>query len=232
MKNRNLQNHNNWKTPNSLYQKLNHEFNFDFDPCPLNSTFDGLSIDWGERNYINPPYSQKLKEAFIKKAYEEAVFNKKLCVMLLPVSTSTKIFHKYIYDKAEIRFIKKRVKFDGINTFGDRVSNKCGMHDSMIVIFRPKNTSIITSSPLYEFFNIYFDYNADLSIQKSSVRNLYLNYCELFGKTTLNDTNFGIKFKIFAKHDMKHVTKSDGMSRTRTTVRVWSGITLKKIDIS
>lgn len=141
MKNRNLKNSDHWKTPDDLYDKLNDEFNFDFDPCPLHAEFDGLICEWGDRNFINPPYSQKLKEAFIKKASEEADKGK-ICVLLLPVSTSTKIFHEVIlYRKrcgnAEIRFIKGRVKFEGINTFGEKVSNKCGMHDSMIVIFRP-----------------------------------------------------------------------------------------------
>ena len=60
-----------------------------------------------------------------------------LCVLLLPVSTSTKLFHEYILpNKKEIRFIKGRVKFVGYNTFGQRVTNIAGMHDSMIVIFK------------------------------------------------------------------------------------------------
>lgn len=136
MKDRNLDNHDNWKTPDDLYQELNKEFNFDFDPCPLNSTIDGLWVHWGDRNFINPPYSRKLKEQFIIRAFEESRLRGKLCVMLLPVSTSTKIFHEIILPNAEIRFLKGRVKFEGINTFGEKVSNKCGMHDSMIVIFR------------------------------------------------------------------------------------------------
>ena len=32
----------NWQTPKWLYDELNEEFDFDFDPCPLNSTFNGL----------------------------------------------------------------------------------------------------------------------------------------------------------------------------------------------
>lgn len=136
MKNRNLENHDNWKTPDDFYNKLNNEFHFNFDPCPLFSDFDGLLIDWKERNYINPPYSRDLKEKFIRKAFEESKKGR-LCVMLLPVSTSTKIFHEVIYPHAEIRFIKGRIKFEGINTFGEKVSTKCGMHDSMIVIFYP-----------------------------------------------------------------------------------------------
>lgn len=133
--------HDNWKTPDALYNSLNNEFNFTFDPCPLNhkiEEWDGLKIEWGLRNFINPPYSRKLKEAFINKAFQESK-NGNLCVLLIPVSTSTKIFHEIILPNAEIRFIKGRVKFEGINSKGELVSNKCGMHDSMIVIFKQTN---------------------------------------------------------------------------------------------
>ena len=139
MKNRNLNHSDNWATPKDLYNSLNSEFNFDFDPCPLNSQFDGLQMEWGKSNFINPPYSRELKEKFVKKAIEEYRKGKK-CVMLLPVSTSTNLFHEHIKPNAnEIRFIKGRVKFAGINTKGEMVTNKCGMHDSMIVVFTPLN---------------------------------------------------------------------------------------------
>ena len=135
MKNRSLEHSDHWKTPDYFYNKLNYEFNFDFDPCPLHAEFDGLAIEWGAVNFINPPYSRKLKEAFVKKAIEEAEKGK-ICVMLLPVSTSTVLFHEYILPNCtEIRFIKKRIKFEGINTFGEFVNNKAPMHDSMIVVF-------------------------------------------------------------------------------------------------
>jgi len=134
MKNRNLIHKDNWETPKELYNKLNKEFKFTFDPCPLHHTIDGLKCNWRKRNFINPPYSRKLKEGFIRKAFEESKKGK-VCVMLLPVSTSTKIFHEIIYPHAKIRFLKGRVKFKGVNTFGEKVENKCGMHDSMIVIF-------------------------------------------------------------------------------------------------
>ncbi|MCK4621274.1 MAG: hypothetical protein KAT62_03565 [Desulfuromonadales bacterium] len=139
MKNRNIDSGNNWATPRALYDMLDAEFNFDFDPCPLNEgeilpEQDGLLIDWGQRNFINPPYSRKLKEAFVKRAVEYA-HNGRLCVMLLPVSTSTVLFHEWIKPNAkEIRFLRGRVKFEGVNTFGERVTNKAGMHDSMIVV--------------------------------------------------------------------------------------------------
>lgn len=136
MKNKNLNNHNDWSTPKDFYDELNKEFNFDFDPCPLFAEFDGLKIEWGKRNFINPPYSKKLKDAFVKKAIQESRKGK-LCVLLLPVSTSTILFHDYIQPNAdEIRFIKGRIKFVGVNTFGEKVTNKVGMHDSMLVILK------------------------------------------------------------------------------------------------
>ena len=143
MKNRNIEHSDNWATPKEFYDKLNQEFNFDFDPCPLNlgeitPENDGLLIEWGESNFVNPPYSRELKEKFVLKAIEESKKGK-LCVMLLPVSTSTKLFHEHILpNQKEIRFIKGRIKFLGINTKGDYVTNKAPMHDSMIVIFKSR----------------------------------------------------------------------------------------------
>jgi hypothetical protein len=149
MKKRNLNHKDDWATPNYVYRALDNEFSFNFDPCPLHSTFDGLSIEWKERNYINPPYSLKLKTAFVKKAIEES--NKgKLCVMLLPVSTSTKLFQDLILPNAsEIRFVKGRIPFEGINTFGKKVGKgSAPMHDSMVVVFKSpqSKTQVETSS--------------------------------------------------------------------------------------
>ena len=139
MKNRNLKHSDNWGTPKWFYDKLDDEFHFDFDPCPLNlgeitNENDGLLIDWGQRNFINPPYSRKLKEAFVEKDINESRKGK-LCVMLLPVSTSTKLFHERIKPNAdEIRFVLGRIKFNGINTKGEPANGR-PMHDSMIVVF-------------------------------------------------------------------------------------------------
>ena len=90
----------------------------------------------------------------IRKAFEESKKGR-LCIMLLPVSTSTIIFHEIIYPNAEIRFIKKRIKFKGVNSQGRYVEDKCGMHDSMLVIFRPhkiyqeKDTSEVKINGIY-----------------------------------------------------------------------------------
>lgn len=90
----------------------------------------------GGVNFVNPPYSRPLKDQFVAKAVREAKKGR-ICVLLLPVSTSTKLFHEVIQPNAsEIRFIKGRIKFLGVNTKGEYVTNKAPMHDSMVVIFK------------------------------------------------------------------------------------------------
>lgn len=154
MKNRNAPNSDDWATPPALFEELHSEFRFDFDPCPLDPPYDGLSVEWGMSNFVNPPYSQDLKEAFVNKALEES-YKGKLCVLLLPVSTSTRLFHDVILpNAADIRFIRGRIPFIGINTKGQYVNfhldpsreapyaaehvRASGQHDSMIVIFPPR----------------------------------------------------------------------------------------------
>jgi hypothetical protein len=144
MKDRNLDNHNDWQTPQYVWEQLDNEFGFDFDPCPLHNDlekWDGLKEDWkGTSIFVNPPYDRKTKEAFIHKAVEESRKGK-FVVMLLPVSTSTKIFHEVILpNAAEIRFVRNRIKFRGVNTKGEYVTENTPMHDSMIVIFMDPNT--------------------------------------------------------------------------------------------
>ena len=140
MKNRNTNAGDQWETPEYIYDPLNKEFNFDFDPCPLCEVItpenDGLLIEWGQSNFVNPPYTRHLKEAFIKRAIEESKKGK-TCVLLIPASTDTAIYHDYIVPNAkEIRFLRGRVKFKGVNTKGVYVTNNCGMSGSMVVIFK------------------------------------------------------------------------------------------------
>lgn len=145
MKNIHINNDDNYATPPEFYEELNSRFNFDFDPCPYNEgeiVNDGLQIEWGHSNFVNPPYSQKLKEAFIKKGIEE--MNKgKVCVFLIPVSTSTKLFHESIKPNAtSIEFIKGRIKFGKIDSNGNfylplnsKGKTQSGTKDSMVVVF-------------------------------------------------------------------------------------------------
>ena len=58
--------------------------------------------------FCNPPYGRQIGK-WIKKCAEESRHAK--VVMLIPARTDTKAFHEYIYNKAEIRFIKGRLHF-------------------------------------------------------------------------------------------------------------------------
>lgn len=52
-----------WKTPPEMMARLDAEFHFDFDACPypLPPGFDGLTCEWGQRTYVNPPFGSILK---------------------------------------------------------------------------------------------------------------------------------------------------------------------------
>lgn len=120
-----------WCTPKKLYDELDKEFKFDFDPCPLHSTFDGLTVKWGKRNFVNPPYS-KVSE-FLNKAWDEINNgNAELCVFLTFSNTDTRWFHNSIYNKTTIRFIKGRLKF----TSADGKTINSAMRPSMLAILR------------------------------------------------------------------------------------------------
>jgi len=140
-----INNDDNYATPPELLKSLNKKFDFDFDPCPYNEgeiINDGLVIEWGKRNFVNPPYSKKLKEGFIKKGIEQ-MKQGNLCVFLLPVSTSTILFHDHIAKNAtSIEFIKGRVKFGKLDNdlnfylpLNKKGKTQSGTKDSMIVIF-------------------------------------------------------------------------------------------------
>lgn len=79
-----------WLTPPDLYAKLNEEFKFDFDPCPypLPEEFDGLTCEWGQSSYCNPPFGSIMHEgkkkgptAWMKKALVEWKKGKRVVVV-------------------------------------------------------------------------------------------------------------------------------------------------------
>lgn len=129
-----------WSTPQALFDELNNEFKFNLDPCSTDLNFkcekhftlenDGLTQNWGGcRVFCNPPYSQIDK--WVEKAFRETRNDNTLVVLLIPSRTDTRYFHNYIYQRAEIRFIKGRLKF------GD--SKNSAPFPSMLVIFRGAN---------------------------------------------------------------------------------------------
>jgi site-specific DNA-methyltransferase (adenine-specific) len=122
-----------WETPKELYDELNKEFSFNFDPCPITwkeGDADGLQVEWGSSTFCNPPYSKVA--LWIKKAYDEWKKGKQV-VMLINAITDTKAFHEYIYGNAELRFLKGRIKFiDPANPKKQQPNVK----PSMLVIFK------------------------------------------------------------------------------------------------
>lgn len=110
-----------WATPQDFFDKLNDEFHFDLDVCALPTNTkcgryfapeqDGLAREWRGTCWMNPPYGRQIIH-WVRKAYESAQGGA-LVVGLLPARTCTKWFHEYIYGKAEIRFVRGRIKFGG-----------------------------------------------------------------------------------------------------------------------
>lgn len=127
-----------WGTPQAFFDTLNSEFDFDLDPCATKETakcgkfftkeLDGLNQDWnGYRVFCNPPYGKEIAK-WVKKASEA---RGGIVVMLIPARTDTKYFHEYIYNKAEIRFVRGRLKFEG-----SQKGSGSAPFPSMIVVFR------------------------------------------------------------------------------------------------
>ncbi len=113
-----------WETPGGLFSKLNNEFGFTLDPCCEPHTAkcakfytlddDGLSKDWqGEIVFCNPPYSNGNIDMWMEKCYLESLKPNTTVVALVAVSTSSIWFHNWILNKAELRFVERRVKFVG-----------------------------------------------------------------------------------------------------------------------
>ena len=110
-----------WETPQNFFDNIAKEFMFTLDVCALpenakckkfyTPTVDGLTQNWDGVCWMNPPYGQVIGK-WIQKAYESAKQGA-VVVGLLPARTDTKWFHEYIYGKAEIRFIRGRLKFGG-----------------------------------------------------------------------------------------------------------------------
>lgn len=128
-----------WETPQDLFDRLNDEFHFTLDPCCTDENAkckkhytkeqDGLSQDWtGEIVYCNPPYGREMPK-WIRKCYEHYIQGG-TAVMLIPARTDTKAFHDYIYGKAEVRFLRGRLKFGG--------SKNSAPFPSLVAVYRPE----------------------------------------------------------------------------------------------
>ena len=126
-----------WETPQDLFDKLNNEFHFTLDVCATQENAkcdsfytkeqDGLSQPWKGVVWCNPPYGKQIG-SWVRRGFFASLSGNTV-VMLLPARTDTRWFHEYIYGKAEIRFIRGRLKFGG--------SKNSAPFPSMVVVFMP-----------------------------------------------------------------------------------------------
>lgn len=88
-----------WLTPPDLMADLEEEFEFDFDPCPYPRPegFDGLEVEWGQSNYVNPPFNGPT--AWVRKAIAEYRKGKKV-VFMFPID---RWVHMMLEAGAEVR---------------------------------------------------------------------------------------------------------------------------------
>lgn len=128
-----------WATPQDFFDRLDEEFHFTLDPCAdefnhkcakfYTKEQDGLMQGWaGESVFCNPPYGRDVVK-WVRKCFREVYAGECRCaVMLLPARTDTKWFHDWIYQRAEIRFVKGRLKFGG--------QTNSAPFPTMVVIFK------------------------------------------------------------------------------------------------
>ena len=82
----------------------------------------------GYNCWCNPPYGRE-----IGKWVEKAATSNTKVVMLLPARTDTKWFHEWILHKADIYFIKGRLKFGN--------SNNLAPFPSLIAVYDPDKSN-------------------------------------------------------------------------------------------
>ncbi len=125
-------------TPIKLFQELDAEFHFNFDPArpPIVGDYNenALTKRWiikskkKLRVFLNPPYDRKLMQRFIKKAYQEFKEGRiELVVFLLPLRATALKFLVKLHEKTEFRLLERRL------IFGDAKDG--APFDSVIAIF-------------------------------------------------------------------------------------------------
>ena len=133
-----------WETPPELFERLNRLYGFDLDVCASDSNAkcaryftaadDGLAQAWHGTCWMNPPYGRPLAQ-WMQKAESERR-RCRVIVCLVPARTDTKWFHEYVHGKAEIYFIRGRIRFlrEGLPMQGANFP-------SMIVVYRAHDSS-------------------------------------------------------------------------------------------
>lgn len=131
-----------WSTPQQLFDQLDHEFHFTLDAAAskenakcrryFDKETDGLMQSWAaETVWCNPPYGRQIG-AWMRKALTESRASGTTVVMLVPARTDTNWFHQFVYHRAELRFVRGRLKFGG--------GHNSAPFPSMLAIYRGPET--------------------------------------------------------------------------------------------
>lgn len=105
---------------NNIAAKLELEFDYDLAASATNTKCEkfytkeqnALEQEWDAPvNWCNPPYSKDLQPLFIKKAYDSSKKYGNTFVFLIPLRADTKVWHDYIWGKADVYIFRGRPKF-------------------------------------------------------------------------------------------------------------------------
>ena len=131
-----------WNTPKHIKDEIYKEYDINFDPCPVDPDYDGLTIDWKERNFCNPPFHET--ERWIRKLLLEREKGRRT-VLLISCQTSTHYFHELILPNVnEIRFFAGRIRFQ--NQSGKK--SAASPWPNILCIFRPLKAPLGCSDSL------------------------------------------------------------------------------------
>lgn len=111
-----------WETPDQYFEELNEEFHFDIDvaashenaklPRYFTKEDNALTRRWEGNVFCNPPYGRDLRK-WVEKAHKEYLRDpNRVIVFLIPSRTDTSYWHDFIFDKATVRFLRGRLKFE------------------------------------------------------------------------------------------------------------------------
>ncbi len=153
----NIKIHDDYETPPTKYDQacINYKIRPTLDVCAtkentkcehfITEKQDSLLFEWKQTFFMNPPYSQIQK--FMRKAYYQSKKNKVEGLILAYSKTDTKWWHSFVENKAEVHFIKGRIKF----WKNGQPTNNSAPFPSCWIIYRLEKTPQINRNDLTFF---------------------------------------------------------------------------------